>query len=88
MKLTEQEKQKMRDCRYDDNDIEQVQMAASRYCKYSDENGNRLTAKQVIEMLGRETWFSGIVRAAFHWTCGRGDEGKNYVSFDCSSLFK
>lgn len=86
MKLTEQDKQILRDFGHPESDIRQLCEAARR-CKHTDEHGNRITAEKAVEMLGRKTWLSGISRAAFHWNCGRENNGY-YVSFDCSAMFK
>lgn len=44
---------------------------------------------QAIELLGRDTFLSGIHRSAFHWTSYRTTpDGKHEVSFDSSILFK
>ena len=48
-----------------------------------------ISRKEAIELLGRETWLNGLDRSAFHWTSMRQTkDGKNYVMFDSSKLFK
>lgn len=39
--------------------------------------------KTALKKLGRETFFNGLSRACFHWTCGREN-----ISFDCSPCFR
>lgn len=85
MKLTEQDKQTLREWGHPESDMKQLEMAARR-CKHTDEHKNRISADKAIEMLGRKEWLSGISRAAFHATAGRGQWGKNYVSFDCYKM--
>lgn len=85
MKLTEQDKQILRDFGHPESDMRQLCEAARR-CKHTDEHGNRISAEKAINLLGRKTWLSGISRAAFHATAGRGEYGKNYVSFDCKKM--
>lgn len=75
MKLTEQDKQTLRDFGHPESDMRQLCEAARR-CKHTDENGNRITAEKAVEMLGRKTWLSGISRAAFHATAER-EENNN-----------
>lgn len=86
MKLTEQGKQILRESGHSENDMRQLCEAARR-CKYENGKGEKLTAEKVIALIGRKNWLSGISRAAFHWTSAREDNG-NYVSFDCSAMFK
>jgi hypothetical protein len=69
------------------SELKQLQEAAI-VCKYTDEDDRRISATKVLEMIGRDQWLSGISRAAFHFTCGRGEHGKNYVHFDCNDLFR
>lgn len=84
MKLTEQDKQTLRDLGHPESDMRQLERAA-RECRYTDRHGNRITAEKAVEMLGRKTWLSGISRAAFHATAGQ-EENNNYVSFDCYKM--
>lgn len=86
MKLTEQDKQILRDCGHPESDMRQLCEAARR-CKYENDKDEKLTAEKVIALIGRKNWLYGISRAAFHWTSARKDNG-NYVSFDCSAMFK
>lgn len=48
-----------------------------------------ISCETAIRLLGRETWISGLVRSAFHWTAARQTaDGKNYIMFDSRKLFK
>lgn len=86
MKLTEQDKLILRNWGYPESDMKQLQRAAS-WCKYEGENDERLVAKEVISILGRETWLSGISRAAFHYSATRENNGQT-VYFDCYAMHK
>lgn len=49
----------------------------------------RISRKEAIELLGRETWLNGLDRSSFHWTAMRQTlDQKNYVMFDSSKLFR
>ena len=53
------------------------------------EDGKPITADEAKEILGLETFMSGMDRSAFHWNCGRyNDDETLYVTFDSSKLFK
>lgn len=87
MKLTEQDKQTLRGWGYIESDMKQLEEAAAR-CEYVNNKSNKfVNSEWVIRMLGRETWLSGIGRAAFHWTCSR-DKNGHSVHFDCSRMFR
>lgn len=87
MELTAQDKKYFLGHGYLKSDIKQLEEAAAR-CEYiNNKNGRYVSAEWVIRMLGREIWLSGLGRAAFHWTCARGNNGHS-VDFDCSRMFK
>lgn len=49
----------------------------------------RITCKEAIDLLGRETWLNGLDRSAFHWTAMRQTkDNTGYVLFDSSALFR
>lgn len=72
---------------YPKEDLQQIERAL-KFVVLEDEEQNKLTEEEAIKMLGEEVFLSGIGRAAFHYTAGRGGQGKNYVSFNCSKMFK
>lgn len=39
--------------------------------QYEDENDKKVSRKYVLDNMDRETWLSGIGRAAFHWSATR-----------------
>lgn len=88
MKLTEQDKQILREVGHPESDMRQLSEAARR-CKYQDYNDDKkkLTAAEVINRIGRKYWLYGISRAAFHWTTSRTENGQ-HIGFDCSAMFK
>lgn len=82
MKLTEQDKQILRDFGHPESDMRQLNEAARR-CKYTDEHNKRISTEKVIGMIGRKAWLAGLSRAAYHATASQGEYGQNHVSFDC-----
>lgn len=82
-----------------DGDLPQIEEAADvtkyKLVKYAKDNYTGDCEKKVISrkvaicLLGRETWLSGLVRSAFHWTSTRtlGD-GRRCIMFDSSKLFR
>lgn len=81
MKLTETDKQKLREWRYADDEMGRIQEAITR-CKFEDVSDNcyfprkYLSLKQVLEILEHEVFLSGIARAAWHATAIRHGKGK------------
>ena len=71
MKLSNKDKKYLRDIGHTDMDFNQIENA-SRYTKYEFFNVNdesivtKISQKQAIEILGRETFLSGLGRSAFH----------------------
>lgn len=54
-----------------------------------EEDDVEISAQEAREILGDETFLSGLSRSAFHWTSGRWSaDNTKYVSFDSSKLFK
>lgn len=95
MKLTIQDKKILASWGKRPNDIAQIERASKSNIlelKLEDlETGKRrkIGQREAIKILGRETFLSGLSRAAFHWSCSRqsGDD-KFSVSFYCGKLFK
>ena len=65
MKLTEQDKQTLRDFGHPESDMRQLCEAARR-CKYTDEHGNRLTAEKAIGAVPKPASFANIARLNPH----------------------
>lgn len=78
---------------YPENDFDQIERAANKSTyTYQDENGEpqyAVNVHEAVELLGRETFLSGIARSAFHCTTSRvnPDTGQR-VGFDSSVLFR
>lgn len=110
MKLTEIDKKQLKKNGYIESDFPQIERAMQKskttYKAVDMRTGKRetISREQAIEILGRETWLSGISRSAFHWTAQR-DNMRGYfkpksadyvvtqmptqiVYFDSSNLFK
>lgn len=93
MKLTNKDKKYLLLIGYSENDFEQIGNIA-KYTKYEmftkeDESiVTTITQKKTIELLGRNTFLSGLGRTAFHQSAVRyNDEGTIYVVFDSSKFF-
>ena len=86
MKLTEKDKNYLRNLGNKDADLKQIEEAAN-VTTYTN-RGKRISRNKAIELLGREEWLSGISRSAFHWTAGRMAKDNTEVDFDSSRLFK
>lgn len=94
-KLTELEKQRLRDDGEDDDSIRQIEECAlTKYTVYylydiSSKNLGRISRSKTIELLGRERFISGLHRSSFHFTSMRTSlDGKFEIIFDTSKYFK
>ena len=110
MKLTETDKKQLKENGYVESDFPQIERAMQKskttYKVVDIKTGDKkiISREKAIEILGRETWLSGISRSAFHWTAQR-DNMRGYfkpksadyvvtqmptqiVHFDSSNLFK
>lgn len=86
MKLTNNDKELLKEWGYQDNDINQIE-EATRKTVYEVE-GEKISAKKALEELGREEYLSGISRSAFHWSSARISKNEKTIFFDSSKLFK
>jgi transposase len=88
MKLLNSDKEILREFGHDDKDIEQIERATGKTV-YKINYKDKISTKHAIELLGRETFLSGISRSAFHYSALRNIENsKNVISFDSSKLFE
>lgn len=110
MKLTENDKKQLKENGYIESDFPQIERAMQKskttYKAVHMGTGEKetISREKAIEILGRETWLSGISRSAFHWSATR-DNMRGYskpksadyvvtqmptqiVYFDSSNLFK
>ena len=94
MKLTNKDKKYLLSIGYTENDFEQISNIAkyTKYEMFTKENESivtRITQRECIKLLGRNTFLSGLGRTAFHRSAVRyNDEGTIYVGFDCDNFFK
>lgn len=95
MKLTKQDKELLASWGERSNDIAQIERASkSDILELKLENletGKRrkIGQKEAIKILGRETFLSGLSRAAFHYSSSRNSEDDKFrISFYCGKLFK
>ena len=87
MKLSESDKSYFKKCGYIDQDIPQIEKAIE-VMQYEDENDKKVSRKYVLDNMDRETWLSGIGRAAFHWSATRETKDGKTIFFDARKLFK
>ena len=93
MKLTNKDKKYLLSIGYSENDFEQIGNIA-KYTKYEmftkeDESiVTTITQKKAIELLGRNTFLSGLGRTAFHQSAVRyNNDDTICVLFDGSKFF-
>lgn len=104
MTLTDSDKQILLKNGYEQKDLKQIQEAVNisefrLYDKTITEmqgyyRGSpasiKISAEQAYELLGQETFLSGIGRSSFHWGSSReieGTESRYSVSFDSETMF-
>lgn len=85
IKLSESDKNYFKNRGYLDQDIPQIERAIE-VMQY--ENDKKVSTKYVLDNMDRETWLSGIGRAAFHWSAARETRDGKTIFFDASKLFK
>lgn len=94
MRLTKEDKEFLRSLYEGEEYFPQIEEAMDNTTyELCDEDGKEtirtITREEAIELLGRENWISGIDRSAFHWTAMRQTkDGKNYIMFNSSKLFR
>lgn len=84
MKLTDTDKAQLAEWGYSENDVRQIQEAASRSNTIYTMGGQRISREEAITRLGRKEYLSGISRSAFHFTCSRETPDGKYIRFDSS----
>ena len=85
MKLTNKDKNYLISIGYLNEDLSKIELAIKRmyyemFFVTETKSAIRITQKQVIGMLGRETFLSGVGRATFHGTAIRATESMNNVA--------
>lgn len=103
MKLTNADKNMLKEYGYEDEDFAQIQRALdkrnTKYEKYREvtntfngttyaDDEEPITREEAIKLLGRENFLSGVARSCFHYTAVRVVDGDVRVHFDSHNLFK
>ena len=86
MKLTSEDKKVLKENRYYDEDISQIEKAITK--TVYEMNGEKISQKKALEILGRKEYLSGISRSAFHCSAVRNNSNGETVYFDSSKLFE
>lgn len=93
MKLTEEDKTILLSHGYRECDFRQIEIASAN-TKYELQNAKeptkhiRIGSHKTIKILGRELYWSGISRSAFHYSAARSTPDNKYtVYFDSSAIF-
>lgn len=88
MKLTRKDKELLFSWGYTEQDFPQIEEAThSTKTKY-ELDGNPIDRAEVIRLLGRKAYLSGIARSAFHWSAMRETDDGRTIGFDSSRLFR
>lgn len=85
MTLTKKDKAFLRCIGYKDKDFLQIMYAAGK-TDYQCE-GRKISRKQAVDLLGCQSFLSGLARSAFHWSACRVAEDGSIVLFDSSRWF-
>ena len=94
MKLTNKDKKYLLSIGYTESDFEQIGNIAkhTKYEMFTKEDESivtTITQKKAIELLGRNTFLSGLGRTAFHRSAVRfNDDDTIYVIFEDKKYFK
>ena len=88
MKLTETEREMFREQGYSDQNIDQIERALQRSKTTYFMGATGVSREEAINLLGRETFLSGIARSAFHCTATRKTKNGKVVYFNSTNLFK
>ena len=86
MKLTKEDKELLLKWGHRKEDLNQIEKATTK-TEYELED-EKITLTEVLQVLDRETYLSGISRSAFHWSACRENEKGQKIYFDSSKLFK
>lgn len=86
MKLTSEDKKLLTDWGFPEKDFNQIERAITKTTY--EMNDKKISASEALDVLGRETYLSGIARSAFHWTSFRENYKGQGVYFNSSKLFK
>lgn len=90
MQMTDSDRQFFLRVGHPETDLPQLSRAM-RDVRLTISNGSEekpISASEAIKVLGRETFLSGISRAAFHCSCGRTSSDGQYIAFSLSHWWK
>lgn len=80
--LTDDDKKTLLESGYEKSDFAQIELCANKSIYILDKK-EAITMEKAIEILGRETFLSGISRSAFHWDSARETpDGEHSVFFE------
>ena len=85
MKLTSEDKKVLKGNGYSNEDMIQIEKATTKTAY--EFNGEKISQKKALEILGRREYLSGIARSSFHWSSVRNNDDGEKVYFDSSRLF-
>lgn len=87
-RLSDSDKEILSRLGYPEQDFKQIEYAANKATFVQDET-TPVNAHEAYEILGPQTFLSGMGRSAFHRTCDRSTEdGSKTISFDASVIFR
>lgn len=86
MKLTPDDKVVLLDMGYEESDFRQIEEATRRTIYRYD--GRKIKLEEVIALIGRRDFLSGVARSAFHYSAGRDTQEGKQVYFDSSRIFR
>lgn len=88
MKLNNDDKKWLLELGDTEEDSWQIEQALNANITKYTIDGISVSRDEVIRLLGRKQFISGISRSAFHYTAARETEKGKVVLFDSSRLFK
>lgn len=86
MKITIVDKELLTKWGHREEDFNQIEKATIKTTYETDRE--KISVNEALDILGRETYLSGISRSAFHWSACRENEEGQRVYFDSSKLFR
>lgn len=92
MKLSKTDQEILLRMGYLKEDFAQIEEALTKtkysLCDSATNKEKKISCKKARELLGDETFLSGIGRSTFHWSCSRYVDDKTEIGFDSSALFE
>lgn len=88
MKLTKEDRAFLLSLGHEEYDLPQIEAALHEGRTTYTLGDKPITRAQAIQLLGRESYLSGISRSAFHYTAEQTTETGEAVGFDSYRLFQ